>query len=95
VQVIDFPELQRCPPIGHFVESRIPSRFRDVKPRLFHKVIHKLCGYPEKSFVFADLAQLVRRMFEVAAKRARPFYDRLVDPERKMHLRKLTGQMYS
>jgi hypothetical protein len=95
VQVIDLSGFRLCPPFGHFVESRFPPRFRAVKPSLFHKVIHRVCGYPENPFIFGDLAQLVRKTFEVVAKRAQPFYDRFVDFECKMHLRKLTGQMYS
>ncbi|WP_312547311.1 hypothetical protein [Massilia sp.] len=95
MQVIDFPCVRHCTPFGHFVESRILPRFRDVKPRLFHKVIHKLCGYPEKPFRFAHLAQLVRGRFEVAARQVRAFCHKLVDLECKMHLRKRTGQMYS
>ncbi|WP_290422373.1 hypothetical protein [Massilia sp. YIM B02769] len=95
MQVIDFAELRPCPPFGHFIESRIQTRFRDVKPRLFHKVIHKVCGYPEKFFNSTDLAQTLRKPFELGKKRTRPFYDSFACRVPKMHLRELTGQIYS
>ena len=95
VQVIDFTCLRCCPSFGHFVVSRIPTRFRDVKPWLFHKVIHKLCGYPKKFFNSTDLALTLRKLFELAKKRARHFYDSNVGQTAKMHLRGLTGQIYS
>jgi len=75
VQVIDFTCLRCCPSFGQFIESRIPPRFRDVKPLLVHKVIHKVCGYLENFFSYADLGQTVRKPFELTKKRAQPFYD--------------------
>jgi hypothetical protein len=76
---------------GQSVETRIGAWFWTVKGPLFHKVIHKLCGYPKNPFKYGHLVARERAAARgiVVLTRRFPFVNTAVGPE--FNLRIVTG----